>query len=189
MLYSNNIYCSCLSKMDQPESVILLLSWKSTMTSLSKLNRSERLFWWYQVWNLNHCSHREEKYVCICIFPLPQVGHLTKEEHTGYKTTSCLPVDKTDIARPTCMTLWFRMNRSRYGTMPWENKIPPSHQIRHPGTQVPSLAQKPGPSAVVGEYEEVHQSHCLPKPFCVLPSQGPSFCVEQHLDFVFHWFV
>lgn len=43
MLCTNNIYCSCLSEMDQPESVISLLSWKSTMTSLGKLMRSERL--------------------------------------------------------------------------------------------------------------------------------------------------
>lgn len=171
--------------MDQPESVILLLSWKSTMTSLGKLIRSERLFWWYRVWNINHCSYREEKYICICIFPLPQTSHLTKEEYTGSKTIFCLPIDKIAGARPTYMTLQLRMKKSGYRPTPWENKNSPSRPIRCPGSQLSSLAQRAIGSGGRIWRRQVHQLLHLPKPF---PRQGPGFHVEQHLmDFVFHW--
>lgn len=98
---------------------------KVHLTSLGKLIRRERFFGWYWVWNINHCSYREEKYICICIFPLPQMSHLSKEEYMGSKTISCLPVDKTAIARPTCTTLWLTVKKPGHRPTPWENKNSP----------------------------------------------------------------
>lgn len=169
--------------MDEPESVILLLSWKSTTTSLGKLVRSERLFWWYRVWNINHCSYRKEKYISICIFPLPQMSHLTKEEYTGSKTVSCLAVDKTAIARPTCVTRWLRMKKSGYRLTPWENNNSPSRQIRGPGSQVSSVAQRPGPLAVVGEYEDDKStSHTASQSLSQSPRPRPCLSCWVALD-------
>lgn len=46
------------------------------------------------------------------------------------------------------------MKKSGYRLTPWENNNSLSRQIRGPGSQVSSLAQRPGPLAVVGEYED-----------------------------------
>lgn len=183
VIHTNNIYCSCLSKMDQPESVILLLSWKSTMTSLEKLIRSERLFWCYRVQNINHRSYREEKHICIFTFPLPWTSHLTKKEYPGSKTIFCLPVDKTAITRPTCMSLWLRMKKSGCRLTSWENNNTPSHQTRGPGSHMSSLVQRPGPLAVVGEYEDDEStSHSASQGLLQSPRPRPCLSCWVALD-------
>lgn len=153
-------YSNVLSKTDR--------IWKAFLVTLSVKHKSVFI--------------QRRKYIWIYTLPLPQMSHLTNEEYVGSKTIFCLLVDMTAIARLTCMTLWLRMKKYECRPTPWENKNSPSCQIRNPGSQVSAFAQRAGPLAVAGEYEEDESTQSLlqsprPRPqlSCWAAADGFSF--------------